>query len=236
MTGRIQNRTAFLHNVAAKLGRKPGEAVRRPSWSHKTVTERPFSDAQLDDLLTVFKEQCRNIHTDVIETTSAELKEAVRREIERLNGRNVVLWDDQFLSAHGLDSFENTERFRVMICDESLSREELKMLCAKADIGITASDISIAESGTVVLYSGRGKARSVSLLPESYFAILPKSSLVPRLTQAVRRIQERTFGAGDIPSCVQFISGPSNSADIEMSLVVGVHGPVRVTYFVVNDK
>jgi L-lactate dehydrogenase complex protein LldG len=56
------------------------------------------------------------------------------------------------------------------------------------------------------------------------------------MTQATKRIHELNSQGQDIASCVSFISGPSNSADIEMNLIVGVHGPVKATYIVVDDS
>jgi len=73
-------------------------------------------------------------------------------------------------------------------------------------------------------------------LPHDHIAIIPKSVLVPRMTQTAKQLSALDKD-GDLasPKGVNFISGPSNSADIEMNLIVGVHGPVRVAYVLVHD-
>ena len=97
------------------------------------------------------------------------------------------------------------------------------------------SDITLAESATVVIFNDSLKARSISLLPKTFIGIIPKSSIVPRFTQAAEKMEQLIENNELVPSCVNFISGPSNSADIEFNLVVGVHGPIKVSYIVVND-
>src|SRR5699024_360140 len=104
-----------------------------------------------------------------------------------------------------------------------------------ANIGITISDITLAESGTAVLFSSKDHGRTVSFLPLHSIIIVPKSSIVKRMTQAARIIRERTLNGEHLASCINFITGPSNSADIEMNLDVVVHSTVKATYVMVDD-
>ena len=123
----------------------------------------------------------------------------------------------------------------VRLWDSTIGTEN-QVFAEQADIGITFSEITLAESGTITLFNDKDNGRSISLLPRVHIVVIPKSTLVPRMTQAVKQIHEANKSGREVSSCVSFISGPSNSADIEMNLIVGVHGPVEATYIVVDDK
>ncbi|MCS6907405.1 MAG: LUD domain-containing protein [Anaerolineales bacterium] len=95
--------------------------------------------------------------------------------------------------------------------------------------GITSAECAIAESGTLVIPGDLKRPLTTSLLPDIHLAILRKSDILPRLPEALHR-QERL----KTPVTV-LISGPSRTADIEMSLTIGVHGPKRVIVFCLMD-
>ncbi|KAF0824791.1 Lactate utilization protein LutC [Cytobacillus firmus] len=235
--GQVYNRTSFLDNLAKNLGRKRLSEVEKPAWDHNPQWD-VLKGASQDELVEVLKKQCLLIHTDVYETASAELPEQIGRLIKEYGGKSVVTWDDPRFEEFGLSSLPidlNGNGIAVHVWDQEGGEENLAF-SAHADIGITFSDAALAESGTVVLFSDKGKGRAVSLLPVIYFAIIPKSTIVPRMTQVAKHIHTIVENGEPVPSCVNFISGPSNSADIEMNLIVGVHGPVQAVYIIVNDK
>lgn len=232
-TGQIHNRSSFLDNLAKNLGRERRSEVVKPQWQHNPQWE-VYKGYSQDELVGVLKKQCELIHTEVHETVTAELSTVIPHLIKQYGGKSVVTWDDPRFEEAGLANLGD-EDLTHHVWDADGGDENLSF-SATADVGITFSDTTLAESGTVVLYSDKGKGRAVSLLPAVYIAIIPKSTIVPRMTQAAKSIHDKIESGELVASCVNFISGPSNSADIEMNLIVGVHGPVKATYVIVDDQ
>lgn len=92
-------------------------------------------------------------------------------------------------------------------------------------VGITGAYCAIAETGTLMLLSGENWHATTSLLPETHIAVVPASRIV-RAMEDGWDLLRREHGA--LPRQVNFVSGPSRTADIEMTLVMGAHGPFRV--------
>ncbi len=92
-------------------------------------------------------------------------------------------------------------------------------------IGITAACCGIAETGTLLLLSGGDSPGATSLVPETHIALLPRACIVCDLEAAFARVRAEH---GALPRALAFISGPSRTADIEQTIVIGAHGPRRV--------
>lgn len=101
------------------------------------------------------------------------------------------------------------------------------------DLGLSTAQWGIAETGTLVLESAEERHRLASLLPPHHVALLPRSRLLGTLGEALARVRP---GAGAPPSrTITFITGPSRTADIELELVVGVHGPKHLTVLLLDS-
>ena len=99
-------------------------------------------------------------------------------------------------------------------------------------VGITGTYCAVAENGTLMLLSGEGTHATTSLLPETHVAVVPASRVVRAMEDGWDLLRREH---GNLPRQVNFVSGPSRTADIEMTLVMGVHGPFRVHVIVVRD-
>lgn len=97
-----------------------------------------------------------------------------------------------------------------------VSREDL-FDCA---LGVSEVQVAVAETGTLALASDEERHRLVSLVPPTHLAIVRSDRLVWDLDEAYAKLAE-----GGLAPTVSFITGPSRTADIELTLVVGVHGP-----------
>jgi L-lactate utilization protein LutC len=98
------------------------------------------------------------------------------------------------------------------------------------DVGISTTQAGIAETGTLVLDSSRERNRLVSLVPPVHIAIVDASTIFQTLGEALAFIHQN----GTPSPAVTFITGPSRTADIELTLTIGVHGPQEL-YVIVNE-
>lgn len=238
MAGSIQNQEKFLKQIANRLGRERiSSPVERPVWKFRPQDE-VLKDVSQDELVEVLKEQCKKIHTDLYLTDLNDLSSVLNKVVISYGGGPVLAWKDDRFSQWGLNSLTQevwpNNQIEFVEWNPKNGTENIKR-AEQANVGITISEITLAESGTAVLFSDENKGRSVSFLPATYIALIPKSSLVPRMTQAAQKMREIHQKTGNVASCINFITGPSNSADIELNLVVGVHGPVKASYIVIND-
>ncbi len=95
-------------------------------------------------------------------------------------------------------------------------------------VGITGCFCALAETGTLVLACGPQAHASTHLLPETHIAVLPASRIVRGMEDAFALLRDERGGDGTLPRTLNMVSGPSRTADIEMTLVLGAHGPYRV--------
>ncbi len=94
-------------------------------------------------------------------------------------------------------------------------------------VGITSAFCAIAETGTLLTLSGPRTPATTSLLPETHIAVVRACRMVRSMEDAWKLLRDER-GASFMPRAANFISGPSRTADIEQTLVLGAHGPYRV--------
>jgi L-lactate utilization protein LutC len=119
---------------------------------------------------------------------------------------------------------------------EERERRALRAVVAAADLGLTGADLAVAETGSLILRSGPGRPRSTSLLPPCHVAVFDRTKLVESLAQVGIVLEAWHEGASAFGANVSFITGPSRTADIELTLTRGVHGPKEVHAVFVDEE
>jgi len=104
---------------------------------------------------------------------------------------------------------------------------------AQCDVAFTTCELMIARTGTIVLSSAQPEGRTASVYAPVHVCIAESSQIVYDVDDAMKFLKEK-YGI-HIPSMISFATGPSRTADIEKTLVVGVHGPKEV-YCLLADQ
>jgi len=115
----------------------------------------------------------------------------------------------------------------VLLTDKGYDAQEME----KCDAGITECDVLIAQTGGVAVTSRSTGGRALSVLPPHHVVVARRDQLVADLPAAFAFLQQKY--APDFPSMISFITGPSRTGDIERILVLGAHGPKKLTIFCV---
>jgi len=172
------------------------------------------TEAKLDLMV----ERLREYDAVVVECEPQELPYAIATQL-KASGKRI------FVAPEGIPAIWLAPGFDWRI-DGSLSTAEIE----KAEGVLTASSAGIADSGTIALHHAPDEGRRViSLLPDWHLCILRASQVVETLPEYFATIQQP-------PALATWISGPSATADIEMTRIKGVHGPRFLHVILVRDE
>ncbi|HWR05512.1 lactate utilization protein C [Sporomusa sp.] len=228
----ISRETVFLQTVAKALGRDKAlaNAPQRNEVGPPTFwREQKFENTQP---LELFKANLEALTGKVvIVRDGSEATNQIKLWLKVLNAKSAILWDHPTLRKYIEPSLLGV---KTAFWNNEKPRRELIAIAEQSDVGITWVDYAIGYTGTVALFNGSTTGRSVSLLPPTHIAVMRKSDIVPTMSTVMRELLQRC-GQGNLPSAVDFITGPSRTSDIEMDLSIGVHGPVRIWTIVIED-
>ena len=180
--------------------------------------------------------------TSVYQPMEEPLDVTFAQELLKVSGKFVYCEsDDEFLSV--LQAFILEKDWPVLFCyDEKIQRllkqggipyESSPDRFNEMQIGITRCEYLVARLGTVMVSSRVSPGRRMNVFPEIHLILATTSQLVPDLTQALQKIRKK-YGE-DFPSMISLITGPSRTADIEKTLVMGAHGPKELYVFLLED-
>jgi L-lactate utilization protein LutC len=161
----------------------------------------------------------------------AAASEYIGRLAFEAGAKRVVGWDAPLIEKIARAGLP--EKFGVGLLLDRAGVNEFVRAAIDSDIGITTVDYALADTGTLVLISGEGRARSASLLPPVHVAVVEARQVIAGLDDLFGLLAES--GGRELASAVTFITGPSRTADIELTLVVGVHGPQQLHVILLTE-
>ncbi len=134
---------------------------------------------------------------------------------------SIVCWDKKLLELFAQKNINQITSFRdtatVDVCDA----------------GITGCEFLVARTGTITLSSKQESGRTLSIFPPIHIVIAFTNQVVNDLKDAITEMKQKF--PERLPSLINFATGPSRTADIEKTLVVGVHGPKEVFVFLIDE-
>ena len=133
-------------------------------------------------------------------------------------------------------------KWRKVFCRELAFKEILKDISIEdyndlpsCDVSVTGCEFLVARTGTMVLSAAQESGRTTSVYAPIHICIAYTNQLLYDVKDALVALKEK-YGNDGFPSFTTFASGPSRTADIEKTLVTGVHGPKEVFCFLVEKK
>lgn len=165
---------------------------------------------------------------------AADIPGLILEILRRHRANRILAWDAPHLGLPGLEAGLTAAGISLdtgnLPADPAERRSRLVDL-EKITVGLTGAEAGLADTGSLALVSGPGRSRLASLLPPVHIALLPLARLYPSLA-AFLAAQPDAVAAG---SNLVLITGPSRTADIEMTLTIGVHGPAEVHAIIFGD-
>jgi L-lactate dehydrogenase complex protein LldG len=208
MTDEISSREEILRRVRAANGGASTEVAARAAWSKVPRLYKREGMRQREEVLELFEDRLRDYDAGMVRCERGDVARSVARMLTERGRRQLVV-------PAGLAREWLPADFEFVV-DDGISAMELDGF----DGVLTGSTVAIAETGTVVLQNVAGQGRrAATLVPDYHLSLVRVEDVVETVPEAMDRLRA-TSGLA-----TTFVSGPSATADIEMTRIKGVHGP-----------
>ena len=172
-------------------------------------------------------------NASVFQPATDELEMIFAAAFTKLQGRFAFCTDEKDMEVQ-LQQLIVAKEWTKIFCNEPQWNETFSNTISlpSCDASITGCEYLVARTGTIVMSSAQQSGRTISVYAPIHLCIAYTDQLVYDIKDALQLIKEKY--SGNIPSLITFASGPSRTADIEKTLVTGVHGPKEVYLFLVD--
>lgn len=178
-----------------------------------------YSPPSTDDLAILFAENLRAIQGDFCFCEDEkDFLLNLMALVQYKKAQNIFVWEEELqkiLDLTGIVYQKDDTNFKHI------------------DVGITTCEMLVARNGGVLVSSRQKSGRRLSIFPHIHVVVAFTSQLVYDVETALRKIRERYK---QMPSMLSFINGPSRTADIEKTLVLGAHGPRELHVFLIENQ
>ena len=215
--------------ILASIRKSLASAHRLPSVPSVTLPPRlPITNYAL--LARQFADELHKLDGTFITEAAEKIPARVVQLLRERNAETVLAWNAGHLPVPGLLDYLQQEGIRIMNADVPRGEPDRAQKLAeieKTTFGITGADAALADTGTLALRSGPGRSRLASLSVRTHIALFTPEQLHASWADWWAELSGRAEWVS-AASNLTLISGPSRTADIEMTLTVGVHGPREV--------
>jgi L-lactate dehydrogenase complex protein LldG len=218
----VSARETVFQRIRAANGGTSSLAEASSAWHTIARSYRQQGDAAHEDVVEHFVERVRDYDATVVHSSGALLHQTVMTTLAVAGTKRLLIPLD--MDAVDLEGLKRGGM--EIVFDYNLSAFELDQV----DTVVTTSTLSIAETGTIILQSTAGqRRRALSLIPDTHLCIVRASDIVATVPEGIKRLA----ATATLPTT--FISGPSATADIEMTRIKGVHGPRFLYVLLLED-
>jgi L-lactate dehydrogenase complex protein LldG len=229
---------ATVREALAKGGQSPAIPAPEIDVIQNAADLRKGLAQKKDALLAQLQKNAVLQEWNVVTVASeGEARDAIIAIAKGLDADLVVRTSHPIVERLGLDeALAATSIESVLLAASSFNgdREQLQDIAARANIGVTGVDYLIAETASASLVSREGMSRMASLLPPVHIAVAHIDQVMENLGDLLT-LREAELADEDVPNWyLNLVSGPSKTADIEQTIVIGVHGPGEVHLVVIT--
>ena len=208
--GQKERLYAMTNPVIENIRRSLGRTARTP-LNPRPAIYQPRLPESTDSEIERFLLEVKKLSGVGQKLFSTEIDAQLKALVKEQNIRKATVWETPYLRRLGIT--EILKALSVDLVPPNASKHEM----ALCDLGITEADYLLPETGTLVLRSSVDKPRGVSLLPRVHLAIVRPEMLRADMHQVFAEAKDSRY--------LVFITGPSRTADIELTVTLGVHGP-----------